>query len=205
MKEQQDYTQDIAEIRSMMERSSKFLSLSGWSGILAGLYALSGSFIAYTVLHFNPDDIVYSSGNSGSDLPKVMWLAAVVLILAVGTAIFLSYRKAVRKGESFWNAASRRLVVNFSVPLAAGGILIVILLSRDMIGLSAPLTLIFYGLALFNAGKFTYDELKFLGMIQMGLGLIGSYVIEYSLLLWALGFGAAHIAYGLYIHFKYER
>ena len=208
MTEEQEYIRDIAEIRSMMERSSKFLSLSGWAGIMAGIYALSGAYIAWKIFDFNPGEIVYSTTNSGdlsSGLWKVIFLAFIILILAIGTAIFLSSKKANRRGEKAWNATSRRLLSNMAVPLVVGGILILILFSKDLIGLIAPFTLLFYGLALYNASKFTYDEVKLLGMIQMGLGLISSYFIEYGLLFWAIGFGAVHIVYGIYLHFRYER
>lgn len=113
MKEKRNYSQDIAEIRSMMERSSKFLSLSGWAGIMAGIYALAGAWIAYSFFNFNPDKIVYStveSGSLASGLSKVILLAIIILILAIGTAIFLSYTKANKKGEKVWNATSRRLL-----------------------------------------------------------------------------------------------
>lgn len=208
MKDKQDYIQDIAEIRSMMERSTKFLSLSGWAGVMAGFYALAGAWVAYRFFDFNPDKIVYSPVHSGSlysSLPNLIILALAVLILAIGTAIFLSRRKADKKGEQVWNATSRRLLAHMAIPLAAGGILILILLSKGLIGLIAPLTLLFYGLAIYNSSKFTFDEMKFLGLIQIGLGLAGAWFIEYSLLFWAVGFGLVHIVYGMYMHFSYER
>jgi len=208
MQGEQDYIRDISEIRSMMERSSKFLSLSGWAGIMAGIYALSGAFVAYKIFHFNPDEIVYSttaSGSLSSGLLEVILLALVILILALGTAIFLSYKKANKKGEKPWNATAKHLVINMAVPLIAGGILILILISKGLIGLIAPFSLLFYGLALYNAGKFTYEEVKTLGLIQIGFGLISSYFVVYGLLFWALGFGVVHIIYGIYLHYKYER
>jgi len=204
MKDQQDYVQDIAEIRSMMERSSKFLSLSGWAGIMAGIYALAGAYIANNFLGYQPDQLV-QSGSFGPDLWNVVLLALVVLILAVGTAIYLSYKKASRRGEKAWNATSRRMITNMAVPLVVGGILILVLLAKGFVGLMAPLTLLFYGLALYTASRFTYDDIKFLGLIQMGLGLAGSYFIAYGLLFWTIGFGVVHIVYGTYMHFRYER
>ena len=208
MKENRDYSQDIAEIRSMMERSSKFLSLSGLAGILAGIYALAGAYAAYTFFNFNPDKIFYSSSEletSQSYLFEVTIIAVLILILALATAIFLSWKKAEKKNEKIWNPTSRRLLTSMAVPLFTGGILILLLIAQGLIGLVAPLTLIFYGLALYNAGKFTIDEVKFLGMIQLALGLISSYFIEYGLLIWALGFGVVHIVYGIYMHIRYER
>lgn len=208
MKEKQDYLRDIAEIRSMMERSSKFLSLSGWAGVLAGLYALTGVYLAWSVLEFNPDRIVYEASEIRTalpGLPQAFLLAVMVLMLAIGTAVLLSSRKAKAKGEKAWNASSRRLLTYMAVPLLTGGLLVLILYTQGLIGLIAPMMLLFYGLALFNAGKFSYPALRFLGIIQLGLGLIASYFVEYGLLCWALGFGFLHIIYGTYIYYKYER
>lgn len=201
MKNEQDYIRDIAEIRAMMERSSKFLSLSGWAGIMAGIYALAGAWIAYAVFGFNPDEIFYNSFS----LTQVILLATGILILALVSAIYDSRRKAHKRGEKVWNATSRRLLASMAVPLFAGGILILVLISKGLIGLIAPLTLLFYGLALYNAGNFTINEVKFMGMVMIGLGLISSWFIEYGLLFWAIGFGVVHIGYGIYMHFRYER
>lgn len=208
MKPEQDYIRDIAEIRSMMERSSKFLSLSGWAGIMAGIYALSGAYIAYAYFNFNPGDSIYGTINSGrlpSDFLKVIFLAVIVLILAVGTVILLSDRKAAKRGEKLWNATAKRLVINMAVPLILGGLLVLILIAKGLIGFVAPFTLLFYGLALYAAGQFTYEEVKSLGLIVIGLGLISSYFVEYGLVCWAIGFGVFHIIYGIYMHFRYER
>lgn len=204
MSEEKDYIRHITEIRSMMERSSKFLSLSGWAGIMAGIYALTGAYVAHRFWSFRPDEPAYASTGGGSVTPLIA-LALGILVLAIGTAVFLSHKKAHRRGERLWNATSRRLLVHMAVPLVAGGLLIVVLISKGLIGLVAPLTLIFYGLALYNAGKFTYGVVKILGLIEIGLGLIGAYFIGYGLLCWAIGFGLLHIIYGIYIHYRYER
>ena len=125
--------------------------------------------------------------------------------MAIGTAIFLSAKKAKKRGEKLWNPTARRLLIDMAVPLIAGGLLILVLIFKGLIGLLAPCSLIFYGIAMYNAGRFTYEEVKSLGLIEIGLGLVGSYFIEYGLLVWALGFGVLHIIYGIYIYNKYER
>ena len=205
-KDEQDYIKDIAEIRSMMERSSKFLSLSGWAGIMAGIFALEGAWLAYSQLYFNPDELEYSlPGNPTSGLMQLVLLALGILILAIGTAVFLSFKKAGINGEKLWNPTARRLVIAMAVPLIAGGIFILILISHGLTGLMAPCSLIFYGIALVNAGRYTFKELKTLGLIQIVLGLLGAWFIGYGLLFWALGFGIFHIIYGIYMHFKYEQ
>lgn len=208
MKEERDYVRDLVEIRSMMERSSRFLSLSGWAGVLAGIYALAGVYLAYVVLDFNPEETFrYSSpsANFTSEFFQIILLSVVILVLAIGTAIFLSYRKGKGKGEKIWNATSKTLLAHMAVPLVSGGILILILISKGLIVFAAPLSLIFYGIALYNASKFTFEVLKYLGLIQIILGLISACYTAYALLFWALGFGLFHIIYGAYMHWRYER
>lgn len=201
MNQQQDYIRDIAEIRSMMERSAKFLSLSGWAGILAGVYAIAGAGLAYTLFDFNPDTILYTS----DDLGSVIVLALVVLTLALVTAVYFSWKKGDKQGEKIWNATSRRLLVSMAVPLITGGILMGLLILKGLTGLLAPLSLLFYGLALYNAGNYTIREVKLMGFVQIILGVSASWFIDYGLILWVTGFGVVHIIYGIYIYFRYER
>jgi hypothetical protein len=201
MKNEQDYIRDIAEIRSMMERSSRFLSLSGWAGIMAGIYALAGAFVAWKFMSFNPDSIAYTTGTPAN----LVLLGIVILALAIGTAIADSFRKAKKRGEKAWNITSKRLLASMAVPLVTGGILVVILLLKGLMGLIAPLTLVFYGLALHNAGRYTFKEIKILGLAEIFLGLVSSYFIGYGLLFWAAGFGVVHIIYGAYMFYRYER
>jgi len=201
MRKEQNYIEVIAEIRSMMERSSKFLSLSGWAGILAGIYALAGAWIAYDVFGFQPEEILYNPAG----LYRVIALALAILILALFTAIYFSWRKSGKRGEKIWTVTSRQLLMSMAVPLLAGGILIMVLISKGLAGLIVPLTLLFYGLALYTAGFYTIREVRFMGVIQIVLGLFSAWFIEYGLLFWSAGFGLVHIVYGIYIHFKYEQ
>ncbi|MGB7785331.1 MAG: hypothetical protein WBL27_04445 [Salinimicrobium sp.] len=208
MKNEQEYIKDISEIRSMMERSTRFLSLTGWAGIMAGIYALAGTYIAYLLYYSQPEGFLYSSFERQevtANMLSLVSLGTLILVLAVGTAVYLSYRKARKNGQPLWNPVARRLVSSMAIPLVAGGILILLLMFQGFIGLAAPLSLIFYGLALVNAGRFTFDELRSLGITQVVLGLLSSWFIGYALLLWGLGFGLMHIAYGIYMQQKYDK
>lgn len=208
MKNEQDYTRDLTEIRSMMERSTKFLSLSGLSGIMAGIYALVGAYVAYRLFYVENGSILYNiidREEMTSEVENLLILALVILVMAIGTAVVLSLKKSKKDGEKIWNSAARRLVINMTIPLVTGGVFILILLSKGMYGFLAPATLIFYDLALVNASKFTFEEIKSLGIAQIILGLLASYFIEYGLLFWALGFGLMHIVYGIVMHLKYEK
>lgn len=205
MNEKPDYARDITEIRSMMERSTKFLSLSGLAGIMAGIYALAGAYVSYQVLDFNPNELTAGNNATDGSLWKVVAVAVIVLVLALGTAIYLSWKKAVKSGEKFYNATTRRVISAMLVPLVTGGLLMLALFTKGLTGLMAPCSLIFYGLALYNTSKFTYEEVKTMGLIEISLGLISTYYVGYGLICWALGFGVVHIIYGIYLHYKYER
>lgn len=207
MATEQKYINDLTEIRSMMERSTRFLSLTGWSGILAGVYALAGAFIAYRMMSADGSELIplWVAPSELSNFTGFILLAIAVLVFALGTAIILSRLKTQKSGERLWNPASRRLVFNLAVPLVTGGIFIFILVSKGLPGLIAPVSLIFYGLALLNASKFTFEEVKYFGIIEIFLGLLASYYFEYGLFFWALGFGLMHIVYGIYMHLKYEK
>lgn len=208
MKENQDPIRAITEMRQLMERSSKFLSLSGRAGVFAGIYALTGSFVAYRLLGFNPDRIIYSTQTLSAELPqlsRVLLLAALVLVLAMGTAVVLSYQTAVQRGERLANPVAGRVAVQMAVPLVTGGLLLLLFLSKGWIGWLAPFSLIFYGLALYQTGTYTYHELKSLGLLQVVLGLAGAWFPAYGLLCWSIGFGLAHIVFGLLLHYRYQR
>jgi hypothetical protein len=192
---------DLAEIRSMMERSTKFLSLSGWAGILVGLYALAGVWAAYRWFGFHPISIRYSS----DALTEVIGLAVFILVLAIATAMLLSGKQQAKKGEKGFTPASRQLLAALMVPLAVGGLLIMVLVWHGLVGLAAPLMLLFYGLSLHGASRFTFEVVRVLGWIQIALGLAASVWIMHGLWFWAVGFGLAHILYGIYVHLKVER
>jgi hypothetical protein len=201
-----EYIDEIKEIRQIMEKSTKFLSLSGLSGILAGIYALIGAFLAYRIT-YNADHIIYNdirTGDLSGDLLKLVLIAGGVFVLALATGIILSIRKANKEGSKIWTKSARRLIFNFTIPLATGGVFILLLYLRGYYGLIAPAALVFYGLALINAGNFTFSDVRYLGIIEIVLGLITGFVPSYGLITWAIGFGVLHIVYGTIMYYKYE-
>lgn len=200
--ESKDYLKDISDIKDMMNKSSRFISLSGLSGILAGIYALIGAGVAYWLV------ITYSNGVlilDGKIFRLCLLTLFMVAALSVVTGILLTTRKAKRHGAKIWDATSRRLVFNFLIPLIAGGAYILIILSQGKYGQSGGLMLVFYGLALINASKYSIGDIRYLGYIQIILGLMGAWKPGYGFWLWVIGFGIMHIVYGAWMHFKYDR
>jgi hypothetical protein len=205
--ENEKYLNDISEIKNMMSQSSRFISLSGLSGVLAGIYSLVGAWLAYKTIYFDTSTM----GNyrnliiSQEAINKLFIIASTVLILSIITGIALSVRKAKKTGDKIWNVSSKRLVINFAIPLATGGFFILFLIEKEMLSLVAPLTLLFYGLACVNASKYTLGDVRYLGITMIILGLLSTWFLGYGLLFWALGFGICHILYGSVMYFKYER
>lgn len=202
----------LTEIRSIMERSTRFISLNGLAGVFAGVFALIGAGAAYYYLKLNlfePSEYNYlHSGvrNSEMDFYTFFFVdALLVLIASLTVAVFLSVRKARKKGLKVWDNMAKRVTLNMMVPLASGGFLCLVMLYHGFIGLIAPATLLFYGLALFNTSKYTYSDIRVLGLLEIMLGLLSSIWLGYGLLFWALGFGVLHIVYGIILYIKYER
>ncbi len=216
---------ELVSIRSMMERSSKFISLSGLSGILAGVYALVGAGFAYYILYYHIlDELNPYVPNHPGTLTSLgsIWvnysdryysqvsitlgvIALLVLITSVATGIFFSARKAKRKGQPLWSSTSRALLFHMATPLITGGFLILILIVRGHYGIAAPMSLIFYGLSLISASSYTFSMVKYLGLCEIILGLVAACLPGYGLLFWAIGFGVLHIIYGSLMYFKYDR
>jgi len=200
--ENQKYLDDLQDIRNMMNRSTQFLSLSGLAGVMAGIYALIGAWFAARILDYHSGQYVTLESLT---FKLILGIAASVLVLSVITALVLSHFKARRRSEQLWNHSSRRLLVNFLIPMTTGGIFTLLLLRHEVYGLIAPVTLIFYGLACVNASKYTMSDVRYLGITIILIGLLCTEFSGYGLLFWALGFGLCHIIYGSIMYFKYDR
>jgi len=204
-----NHLEDISEIRSIMERSSRFISLSGLSGVFAGIWALAGAAITYVYFGkslYPFEETVYTPEGlvKTEYMQFLIAIALGVLCLAVAFGVFFTTRKAKKQGLAIWGPVTKRLVISLAIPLFTGACFVAILLYHGMAFLAAPATLIFYGLALLNASKYTYDDIRYLGLSEIILGLVSSVYTGYSLLFWALGFGVLHIIYGIAMYRKYE-
>jgi len=212
MEKQVEQLETLTEIRSMMERSTRFISLNGLSGVFAGLFALIGALAAFIYLqygsggHLYYENAVLQDGSINVSFYLFLFLDAfLVLFASMAVAISLSVRKAKKKGLKIWDHSAKRLLINMFIPLLAGGLFCLILIYHGLVGLVAPATLIFYGLALVNASKYTLNDIRYLGFIQISLGIIASIWLGYGLFFWAIGFGIVHIIYGTMMYFKYEK
>lgn len=205
-----EHLKTLTEIRSLMERSSRFISLSGLSGVFAGIFALAGAYAFYHYYAVSPFSEEYwlraHNKPDGMYIEYFIYLdAMIVLTLALGVGAIFTIRNSKKKGITIWDATAKRLVINLMIPLVTGGIFCLIMLQHGGIIFVAPATLVFYGLALINASKYTLNDIRYLGICEIILGLTGLLFLGYGLLLWAVGFGLLHIIYGAVMYYKYER
>jgi hypothetical protein len=210
MEDNKQHLEALQDIRQMMKQSNRFLSLSGFSGIFAGVYALMGAYCGHLIIS------KYISEHSShpdqhehyvQTIIKCSVVGALVLAASIITAFFFTKRKAQKKGYSMFDHTAIRLMINMLIPLVAGGMFCFALLyhGNGMVGLVSSVMLIFYGLALVNASKYTLHDIRYLGCMEIALGIAASFYIGHGLLFWTIGFGLLHIVYGAIMWFKYER
>ncbi len=206
MDEQQQSLETLKDIKRMMERSSRFISLSGLSGVSAGLCALAGAWLAHRKIgNWSLDATLYGRDSELGLIIDLLLIAVFTFVAAFVSAFIFTYIRSRKNNTSVWGAATWRLLWNTMIPLAVGGVFMLRLLQLGQYEMIAPGCLIFYGLALVNGSKYTLGEIRYLGYGQLVLGLINLWYIGWGLEMWAIGFGVLHIIYGITMWLKYEK
>jgi hypothetical protein len=122
--ENKNYQEDLLHIRKMMEKSSRVISLSGISGVFAGLFALAGAFYVYFL--FQKNNIDYFDGTRNfyevNLILHLVVVALVVMFLAIVSGAYFTIRKSKKNNLPIWDNATKKLLINFAFPLAIGGV-----------------------------------------------------------------------------------
>lgn len=193
--------EDLKAIREMMEKSSRFLSLSGLSGLLSGIIAIIGAAFAYFY-------VLVNSSVADMNRQQVIFIlvidALVVLVTSIGFAFYFSWKKARKNNQKLFNKITIKTLYNLMIPLITGGILSLVFIYRGEFEIVASTTLIFYGLALVNASKYTFDEIHYLGITEIILGIGAAIFLFNGIIFWTIGFGLCHIIYGFIMYKKYD-
>lgn len=207
MKNAQNPQETLREIKQLMEQSTRFLSLSGWSGITAGLSAIIGLiwFLFKLDQHpFQPISIQNYLIEHPDRLNELLIIATLIFIVAAVGGVLFSWKKSKERSLPFWNSAAQRMLWHLAVPMISGGVVCLTMIHVGQYDLLAPLSLVFYGLAILNASKFTIPQTYYLGITQLLLGLLGCLIPNYGLLIWGIGFGIVHLAYGIIMYANNE-
>jgi hypothetical protein len=220
MTEQEEQLNALTEMRDLMNKSSRFISMSGLSGVAAGVVGLIGVTLVYFLLGdfflhlpFTVSEILVVTGRGEYASPTptfglirdIFMIASLTLGGALIGAWYFTRRRAKKFGLPMWDDTAKRMSINLLIPLVTGGGFALVLLAHGIIGLVPAITLAFYGTALINASKYTLNDIRYLGMIQIVLSFIAAIFYEYSLVVWTIGFGLMHIIYGIVLYMKYEQ
>jgi len=216
MNTQNEHLNTLQDIKQMMERSSRFISLSGLSGIAAGCCALVGAWFGYGALiegntAISSSDVTIPGPHErtallyGSVDIKLLFIAAVTFIAALSSSFLFTWLRSRKTGTPLWSSITQRIMISVLIPIVAGGIYLLKMVDLREYGMIAPGCLIFYGLALLNASKYTLQEIRYLGLCEIVLGILNLWYVGKGLYFWAAGFGLLHIIYGVLMWWRYER
>ncbi len=206
MNAQNDSFQELQHIKRMMERSTKFSSLSGFSGIAAGICALAGIWMAIQYIAQWKQSHIENLNASKDELATQLLLISIATFTSAALSSFIFvYIRCRKLGIPILGMSARRVVINIAIPLFVGSLFILRLADAGTFLLIPPACLIFYGLALVNASKYTLNEIRYLGYSEIILGIINLWILGYGLIFWGIGFGLLHIIYGVIIWWKYEK
>ena len=204
MQNPKDAINTLHDIKNIMEKSTKFNALSGFSFISVGCIALVSAIISAQTLNNNIFETNLYQPISLSQKNHLVIIGFSTLFLAILAAFYFTHKKAVKNKVSLTLGGGPALSLHFVTPLLVGGIVALALLYYQHLVFVAPLLLVFYGLSVVSGSKFTHPELIYLGFIQLALGCLGLFYLGHGLILWTLGFGVAHIIWGIYYYLKHE-
>lgn len=200
--EKEKYLNDLKDIKDIMNRSSRSASLSGLSGMVCGCIALVGAYFYYAKVYSYEGDVLFDA--SLTLMVNAILIGGLTFVAAFLATVFFTVRRSRKCHLPLYDTRTLRMVKRFSVPFITGALLCLIAIYHDSSFLLLPISLIAYGLATYSASPFTYNEFKSQGIINIALGLLSTFFLDYALVFWALGFGVLNIIYGIVIYKRHE-
>ena len=175
-------------IRSAMEGSSRFTDVSGTGMVLIGVSAVPAAIIA--------------AAQPTEAAAVLVWEAELAVAVTIG--LIATLRKAGGHWERLLAAPARKFALGLAPPLAAGGVLTLVLQGEGLLHLLPGMWLLVYGAAIAAAGAFSVRILPALGFAFMALGTL-AFLGGPGWSHWLLGFafGGLHIACGVTIARRY--
>lgn len=186
--------ENLRVIRELMERSTKYSTFSGPSGILAGAASIVGCVVTHSLATRPP----------GSDSFRIPFLItwSMVILFAIGADFLLMKRRAARVGKRIVSRLGKQMVFAAGPGLGTGVLLTLYLLQHNMLTNVYPFWMLSYGIAVCAVGQFSQREVKALGVAFLLAGTLTLLMPGWGLPLMALSFGGFHIIYALLISRK---
>jgi hypothetical protein len=175
-------------IRETMERAGAFTAVSGRGMIAVGALGVTAALLTSAVC--TPLDWL------------ALWLATAAVAFAVSAITML--RKAREAQAPLLSGPARKLLLSFAPPMAAGALLTAVLYAHGLTALLPGVWLMLYGTAVVTGGAFSVRILPALGLMLMLLGAVALVApAGWGDWIMGLGFGGAHVAFGLLIARRY--
>jgi len=187
----------LADIRAVIDRTTRYSTFSALSGFIAGSAALIGSGGCGAYRRF-------VGTQPGAGLNFVMVWSAVLAIAALAQ-IVLTTLKARQRGEAVWTPIARTAFASMLGPGLAGLAGSAIFVQTGRFDMLAGLWLLFYGCGLWAVSFFAPLFLRVLGVGYMILGLYAWLKPEMAALWLGLGFGVLHFVFGAVVLARYQK
>ncbi len=192
-------------IRQTMERSTKYSTLSGLSGVLIGLVAIVGVWLTSRLTPPTPIDVssslpipydVLNSQQSYRWDIGLIWCA--VLALAVTIDFVANKRRAARVGKTVMSPIGGHIILAALPAFFGGAVLTYFLLQHNLAFSVWGVWMLCYGLAICAVGLFSVKPVSVLGGAFVLAGAVTLLLPAGAQLpMMALTFGGFHIGYGI--------
>jgi hypothetical protein len=185
--------ENLRVIRQTMERSTKYSTLSGLSGVLIGLAAIAGVLATnWLTGDAPPGASVYRHPSALA----LVWVS--VLVMAVAIDFACNKRRAARVGKHVVSPLGAHIVLAALPAFLAGGVLTLFFYQHALLYYVWGVWMLSYGLAISAVGLFSVKPVLALGAAFVLAGAVTLLLpLPYHLYMMALTFGGFHIGYGV--------
>lgn len=179
-----DALDQLQFIRHTMESATSFTAVPGWGTVALGLTAIAAALVARSL-----DSRVTW---------VLLWLGEALL------AAIISVCSMVRKTGSLAKLATsipaRKCALSLVPPLAAGGVLTLIMMEQHLYAILPGMWLMLYGVAVITGGAFSVRVVPVMGICFAVFGTVAlALPASWANGIMAAGFGGLHVLFGLLI------
>lgn len=185
--------ENLRVIRQTMERSTKYSTLSGLSGVLIGLVAIAGVVATQITLAQTP---ALRDSTAGALYLAGIWLPA--LALAVTIEFLCNKRRASRVGKHLFSHLGAHILVAAAPAFLAGAVLTLFFSLHHLLFYIWGVWMLCYGAAICAVGLFSVRPVSVLGAAFVVAGALTFLLpVSAQLTMMAVTFGGFHIFYGI--------
>src|SRR5690349_10824433 len=171
-------------IRHTMESATSFTAVPGWGTVLLGLTAIAAALVARSL-----DSRVTW---------VLLWLGEALLAGVI--SIVAMVKKTGSLAKLATSIPARKCALSLVPPLAAGGVLTLMMMEQHLYAILPGMWLMLYGVAVITGGAFSVRVIPVMGICFAVFGTIAlALPASWANGIMAAGFGGLHVLFGLLI------